>query len=388
MRFVHADGTVVHLSYCTNVHPARDLEGVRDQLTRYSARVRHELGVPLLGVGLWLAAPVAARLVAEPVELAALRTLLDREGLEVVTLNGFPYDDFGTGRVKKRVYSPDWSQGERLRYTCDLAEVLAALLPEDARRGSISTLPLGWRSPWSGDRQALAEAQLDLLAARLDDLEQRTGRSIRVAMEPEPGCVVETTAQAVERLAEVDRRRVGVCLDTAHLAVAWEDPAAAVERLDAAGLQVVKAQLSSALHVEAPGATAEVLREFDEDRYLHQVRPGGTHGEAGHRGWDDLGEALDAGDGSDGSPWRVHFHLPLGAEPAAPLASTRGTLTDVLERLVGGETARTDHLDVESYTWSVLPHPPRTEDELVRGIAAELAWAHDALLAAGLKEAS
>lgn len=387
MRFRHRDGTLVHLSYCTNVHPAVDLDGVRAQLVRFAAPVRERLGAPVLGVGLWLAAPVAARLAADTGERRDLRDLLDRLGLEVVTLNGFPHDDFGTGRVKKRVYEPDWVHVDRLRYTQDLAVVLADLLPDDAAGGSISTLPLAWREPWSAEQQRAAEAQLDRLARFLDRLDEDTGRRVRVAVEPEPGCVVETTAQAVDRLASVDRARVGVCVDTAHLAVAWEEPDEAVGRLQGAGLDVVKAQLSAALHVEHPGdaGTLEVLRRFDEDRYLHQVRPGSGPGSGWSTGWDDLGEAFAH---ADGAPWRVHFHLPLGAEPAAPLASTRATLRGSLRALVGGDRALTDHLDVETYTWTVLPDPPGSDDELVAGLAAELAWARDELVLAGLEEAT
>ncbi len=227
----------------------------------------------------------------------------------------------------------------------------------------------------------MAEGHLERLARFLDRLEEDSGRRVRVAVEPEPGCVVETTTQAVERLACVDRTRVGVCVDTAHLAVAWEEPDEAVARLQGAGLEVVKAQLSSALHVEHPSepATTAVLRGFDEDRYLHQVRP------RGGAGWDDLGEAFAH---ADASAWRVHFHLPLGAEPLPPLASTHATLRESVRALVGGDRALTDHLDVETYTWTVLPDPPGGDDELVDGLAAELAWARDELVAAGLEVVS
>ena len=43
MRFRHPDGSTVHLAYCTNVHPAEDLEGVIAQLDGCSALVRKEL---------------------------------------------------------------------------------------------------------------------------------------------------------------------------------------------------------------------------------------------------------------------------------------------------------------------------------------------------------
>jgi len=187
MRFRHPDGSVVHLSYCTNVHPAEDLDGVVAQLEVCAAAVRERLGVPVLGVGLWLAHDLAAQLARDPAALKRLSDTLDRCGLEVVTLNGFPYAGFHDAVVGKKVYLPDWSQPERLAYTLDLVEVLAQLLPADASYGSISTLPLGWRTPWFADRDELARDAVRVLAQRLAETEERTGRRIRVALEPSPG---------------------------------------------------------------------------------------------------------------------------------------------------------------------------------------------------------
>jgi hypothetical protein len=118
--------------------------------------VRARLGEPRLGLGLWLPAATAHELAGDPATLDRLRTGLDRHGLEVVTLNAFPYAGFHAPVVKRDVYSPDWSTRRRLDYTLDCARVLAALLPDDASRGSISTLPLGWRSPWFTDRDRAA----------------------------------------------------------------------------------------------------------------------------------------------------------------------------------------------------------------------------------------
>jgi hypothetical protein len=113
------------------------------------------------------------------------------------------------------------------------------------------------------------------------------------------------------------------------------------------------------------------------------VRAGGPGG--GEGGWDDLGEAMGH---ADGAAWRVHFHLPLGTEPAAPLASTRRTLRGAVRTLVGGERALVDHLDVETYTWAVMPDPPGDDHELADGIAGELAWAREELVSVGMEELS
>ncbi|MGH3683403.1 MAG: metabolite traffic protein EboE, partial [Natronosporangium sp.] len=145
MRFRHPDGQAVHLGYCTNVHPAEDLAGIVAQLETYAAAVRRELDTAWLGLGLWLAAPVAAELAGDPELRRRLRTELAARGLEVFTLNGFPYRSFHAPVVKHAVYQPDWTTSQRLRYTLDLARALADLLPDSAERGSVSTLPLAWR---------------------------------------------------------------------------------------------------------------------------------------------------------------------------------------------------------------------------------------------------
>lgn len=117
MRFRHPDGSTVHLAYCTNVHPAETLDGVLAQLRDHCEPVRRRLGRDRLGIGLWLAKDAAAALVTDPSALRGLRTELDRRGLEVVTLNGFPYQGFGAEEVKYRVYRPDWADPERLDHT-------------------------------------------------------------------------------------------------------------------------------------------------------------------------------------------------------------------------------------------------------------------------------
>ncbi|MGY0490722.1 metabolite traffic protein EboE [Streptomyces sp. WG-D5] len=390
MRFRHPDGSTVHLAYCTNVHPAETLDGVLAQLRDHCEPVRKRLGRDRLGIGLWLARDAARALVADPAALRGLRTELDRRGLEVVTLNGFPYEGFGAAEVKYRVYKPDWADEERLTHTVDLARLLAALLPADAAEGSVSTLPLAWRTAHDARRAESARAALRTLADRLDHVEELTGRSIRVGLEPEPGCVVETTDDAIEPLTRVGRTdRVGLCLDTCHLATSFERPDAALDALAAARIPVVKAQLSAALHAEHPHLpeVRSALAAFDEPRFLHQTR---ARGDGVLHAVDDLGEAVAVGGSAlpRDVPWRAHFHVPLHAAPAAPLTSTLGVLKDTLARLVGGVRPVVRHLEVETYTWQALPVQlrPRGRQQLADGIAAELALARDLLTDLGLKE--
>lgn len=384
MRFRHPDGTVVHLAYCTNVHPAEDLDGVLRQIRVFGGGVRAALGADLLGLGLWLPAPLARALADDPALTDRLRQGLEASGLETVTLNAFPYTGFHAPVVKHAVYSPDWTERARLDYTADCARVLARLMPDDAARGSVSTLPLAWREPWGPDRLAAARSHLAELSAVLDGLAAE-GRPVRVGLEPEPGCVVETTRDAARLLSDLPPH-LGVCLDACHLAVGFEEPRAALRRLADAGIPVVKTQASAAVEVPDPadpGARA-ALAAFAEDRFLHQTRA--LLG-AATRGRDDLPEALDGTRPLEArGPWRTHFHAPLHAPATAPLRGTADHLRATLAGLLGPDGARTDHVEVETYTWSVLPEDRRPvgEDGLVAGIAAELAWARDRLTGLGL----
>ncbi|MEU1462162.1 metabolite traffic protein EboE [Streptomyces sp. NPDC005727] len=387
MRLRHPDGTTVHLAYCTNVHPAETLDGVLAQLRDHCEPVRRRLGRDRLGIGLWLARDAARTLDGDPSALRTLRRELRRRGLEVVTLNGFPYEGFGAAEVKYRVYRPDWADPERLAHTTALARILAALLPDDVTEGSISTLPLGWRTAWTADRARAGHQALLTLAERLDALAELTGRSVRVGLEPEPGCTVETTGDALAPLTAVAHPRIGVCVDTCHLATSFEEPRAALDALAAAGVPVVKSQLSAALHAEHPARpdVRTALAAFAEPRFLHQTR---TVTETGRHGTDDLDEALGGDTLPTGAPWRAHFHVPLHAAPAAPLTATLPVLKTALARLVGGPRPLTRHLEVETYTWQALPPGlrPRARDRLTDGIAAELALARDLLTDLGLKE--
>ena len=374
MRLRHPDGSVLHLAYCSNVHPADDLDGVAAQLERYAARVRARLDVPVLGVGLWVAAPALADAGAAD----RLREQLRRLGLEVVTLNGFPYEAFHAKVVKLGVYRPNWADPRRRDYTLGLARLLASLLPADVAEGSISTLPLGWRTEWDAAAADAGRRALEEVAAGLMALESETGKRIRIALEPEPGCTIETVAQAADFLAGLAPEWIGLCLDACHLAVQFEVADGALALLADAGVPVVKAQVSSALRVPAPESSRAFLDGFAEPRFLHQVR----EVVGGHvAGADDLPDAL-GGALPAAAEWRVHFHVPVHAAEH----TTQHELEATLAALVGGPAPLTTHLEVETYTWGVLPDGPGGDDGLVEGLAAELAWTRDRLVALGAEE--
>ena len=377
-RFRHRSGEIVHVAYCTNVHPAEDLPGVIEQLRRFASPIRSALGASPLGVGLWLAAPLAASLRASPAELARLRDELAQLGLEVVTLNGFPYQAFQADVVKLDVYRPDWTTPERARYTLDLAHILAQLLPADVTSGSISTLPLGWRAGWTDEHDRAARSRLNDVATGLEELADQTGREIRIALEPEPGCIVETTEQAVAALDGLDAERFGICLDACHLAVQYEDAPAVLRTLTDGGVSIVKAQASAALAVA--GTDRTLLAEFDEPRFMHQVRTC-VAGEV--RGSDDLAPALAGELPADGD-WRVHFHVPVHLSDGH---TTQPQLHTLLGALFGGERPLTPHLELETYTWEVLPKMlrPHDRDSLVDGLTRELQWLEHELTDLGLE---
>ena len=365
-------GRTLHLGYCYNVLPGETVAALVEQARRICGPVRARLGVARMGVGLWIARPAATEL-RDPAALTALRAALAAEGLYVFTLNGFPYGGFHAPRVKERVFEPSWADPARVAYTVDLAAILAELLPDDVATGSISTVPLGAASvdrAAGGDGLRRAADQLDAIAAR-------TGRRIELAIEPEPGAGFERADALAGFLGELGGGGLGVCLDCCHAAVVDEEPRAAFAALAAAGVRCAKIQISSALVVPRPDRDGQraALAAFDEPRFLHQVRTA-----AG--GAMDLPEALATLD--RGAPWRVHFHVPVHERDVGTFATTRDAIAPVLAAALAG-AGEPPHLEVETYTWNVLPDDRRPRDDagLVEGIARELAWTRDLLASLG-----
>ncbi len=407
MRLELGDGRRALLSYCANVHPGEQLTDLWAALDA-AQLVRTSLGLDRLGLGLWLARAALAELGAAPGGAATfLADELTWRGLEVVTINGFPYGNFHADVVKRAVYHPDWTTEERLRHTLALAELLAAVLPPDRDGGTISTLPIAHRGEIAGDpaaHQARACDALCRLAGELVRLRERTGKQIRVCLEPEPGCTVETTADAVRLWTEAlppaaertgtspsaVREHLGICFDTCHLAVAFEEPGDSLASLAAAGVPVGKMQLSSALSIAAPGSQAgrAALLRFAEPRFLHQVRALDDRGEL--LAADDIDPDLSVLEALPADrPWRVHFHVPIHRDAVGEVGTTRDFLRGALAWLVDSGAPLPD-LEVETYTWNVLPGDERPADlaDLVAGIAAELRWVRRELVGAPTASAS
>ncbi len=373
------------LSYCTNVHPGLTVAAVLAGLREFAVPVRENLARPL-AAGLWLAAPVIDELHALSDALDRFAGELSSLGLSCHTLNAFPYGNFHSDRVKEQVYLPDWSDPRRLDYTLGCARVLARLLADAGTdQGSISTVPLGFKGlPQPDDFESRAIDQLLRAAEALDLLYEQTGKRIRLAIEPEPLCLLETTGETLsffERLrARADEtgcldavnESVGVCYDVCHQAVEFEDVGQSLRDLDAAGIRLNKIHITCAIQLDDPRENSEGRRrlaEFVEPRYLHQTFARRRGGELTHA--TDLTRELCASppaDFLDAERWRIHFHVPVNAETLGPLGTTRAALRQALETVA--ELSQTPHLEVETYTWSVLPNGASTP--LVDGLTEEL----------------
>lgn len=380
------------LSYCTNVHPARTVAEVVGGIETVAAEASRQLPFPM-AAGLWLSAAVVAELKAAPEQLETIAQSLWQNELTCYTLNTFPFGDFHSERVKEHVYLPDWANPRRVEYTESCAEILAKLLPPGAT-GSLSSLPLGGRMNPHGDGfHATCFANLIRVARRLKQLHDETGRTIRLALEPEPLCELSGTrawtlpmfhrlfqqAEALGCEATV-REYIGLCFDVCHQAVEFEDCARSVAAIVSAGIRINKIHITSAIELLNPRDNRpglEQLQTFAEPRYLHQVAARFADGTIRWR-TDLSATEFRADDGSDlldAEAWRVHFHVPVFEEQLGALRTTRGDISSTLTAVDRLDHA--PHLEVETYTWPVMPGhdaPASLSDRIAQELqsAAEL----------------
>jgi hypothetical protein len=92
----------------------------------------------------------------------------------------------------------------------------------------------------------------------------------------------------------------------------------------------------------------------------------------------DLDLALDAM--LDGF-WRTHFHVPVYLESIGRLGTTS---KEIPSALLAASHIDPPCFEVETYAWSVLP-PHLRERDLAAGIAKELQFTREALIAAGFE---
>jgi len=377
------------LFYCSNVHPGDSLREVEDNVRRFISPVRLQRGLEQLQAGLWLSYAAVDELVASESRLEAFSALLNAEGILLTSLNGFPYGNFHQSVVKEKVYLPHWGQRARLDYTLKLARLLSELMPESCIEGTVSTLPLAFARGWSAADQQESEKHFCELLLALAELEQSSGKRIRICLEMEPGCVLETTPQLIHFFTEAlpavlgayglpadgIARYLGICFDICHQAVMFEDIEQSLAAIHRAGIVIGKIQVSSAMRVPDAVAARELLVHYAEPRYLHQVSTLDRHGD--QQFCLDLADALANGQLPQDSEWRVHFHVPIQSEHlnSTLLSTTRESIVDTC-RFLAAHPMLKPHLEVETYTWGVLPEAlkPASDRQLIGAVAEELNW--------------
>ena len=413
------------ITYCSNIHPgegwAETFTALRQHIPAVKAAVSPNHAFP---IGLRLSHRAAVEL--SPEENRRFTDWLRENDCFVPTLNGFPYGSFHGERVKEKVYLPDWRSPQRAAYTMRLADLLAGWLPE-GMAGSISTVPIGIKGGGSDGDPGAVRQQILAVLTHLQALRRERGARIVLALEPEPGCLLETTEEVCDFFAALElppdvRDLLGVCYDCCHQAVEFEEPADSLARLAAAGVRIAKVQVSSALRLLAPAAQAlrgcetigtsdsirhsgvsrnpgrtadidednrideldpgirrgderpnravmnfsQALRNFDEPCYLHQVVVRNRSGDLSR--YQDLPEAIERHPVEAGEEWRCHFHVPIFVAQAGAHGTTRAFLEEILP-LLPPELL----LEVETYTWEVLPAELRN-GSVTASIIRELQW--------------
>lgn len=396
-----ATKTDLHLTYCTNIHPGETWAEVATNLKQYLPQLKARLSPNhSFGVGLRLADLAARELLSED-NLVQLQNWLRERDLYVFTLNGFPYGGFHHQIVKDKVYAPDWSMPERLDYTLKLIEILTALLPPDMD-GGISTLPISYKPWWhdiADENRILHQGSLNLARAiaAMAEVNRNTGKLIHLDLEPEPDGMLENTVETIDffkdwllpiagKWLQENRgisqsvaedwivRYIRVCYDTCHFAVEYEEPDDIVRRFKDAGIKIGKIQLSSAIKIEIPAQPnqrQEILNRlasFAESTYLHQVIA--RHSEGIFEHYADLSTALDSFLTTKALEWRTHFHVPIFIPEYQPFASTQDHIVKLLQMLPSDAIG--NHLEIETYTWEILP--PKMKLDILTSIEREYQW--------------
>lgn len=398
-------GQNLDLTYCTNIHPANGWAAVLENLQSYALPLKADLApeVPF-ALGLRLSGAESRELL-EGDRLPRFAGFLREHGLRVSLINGFPHGPFHRQLVKDQVHAPDWRTSERVAYTKRLVRILAHLLPKGTD-GGISTNPLSYK-PWFGagvEEAAWVQmtAHIVEVAEALVEVRRTAGKTIHLDIEPEPDGLIENSTEMVaffeDRLllsgtpmladalgctrGEAEallRDHVRVCWDTCHAAVAFEESADVRARYEAAGLGVGRVQISSALEVPLPTEPdvrqrlAGALAPFAESVYLHQVGQRSRDGSL--RAFPDLDVALAHIGDLEAETWRIHFHVPIFAEDFGLFGSTQESIVQTLRLL--HERPFTRHLEIETYTWDVLP--PSLKRPLAEMTRREFEWVQETL---------
>ena len=383
-----------HLSYCSNIHPGESWKQIRANLQNNLPDIRSIIAPQQdFGIGLRLSAQAADEL-GDPDTLSEFQSFLSNNPYYLFTINGFPYGPFHGTTVKESVYLPDWLNAERLRYTNELADLLAQLLG-DSVTGSISTVPGAFKASIKSESDVqLMANNLIRHVAHLINIQRTTGKTISLALEPEPCCFLETIdetcrfftdylySQSAQKLLgeltgldsnkceQALHTHLTVCLDICHAAVEYENAKACLQQLQQAECAVGKLQISAGLKFDqVDQKTIELLKPFEDNVYLHQVVA--RQGTDLHR-YTDLHEAFASiNNGASHDEWRIHFHVPVFMDNFGDYQSTQYFIQDMLK--LHKTNPISNHLEVETYTWGVLPDEFKT-DNMQEAIIRELQW--------------
>lgn len=370
------------ITYCMNVHCGEDLRAVRKALEEVTLPLKDALCLPgVMPVGLRLGVE-AAKALRVPEQVRRFATFLQRNRLGVIGINGFPYGTFHDTEVKAEAYHPDWNSDSRVLYTRDLFYTLshlpAAPLGDDHSL-SVTTVPLGYER--DGDITERMLHNLCDMALFLRKLEGFTGQRLCLALEPEPDCLLESTRTVIDFFERLWQFRewsptyqdyIGLCFDTCHFAVGYEDPLNALRSIVSANIPVARIQVSAALEFTQYATEADFL-PFLDSTYMHQTRR--RELDASLTCFPDL--TRDMLPEIVGSRGRIHYHVPLSWKGEGGLSSTRATLTPAFWRYVraGGWP-----LELETYAFFVYPNYLR-QKTLSESLLEDLLWIQDQLRA-------
>lgn len=394
-----------HLTYCTNIHPGENWPAHFAALKKNFPGIKSQLSPNApMGIGLRLSNVASAEL-DQLNNLAGFKQWLKENDAYVFTMNGFPYGEFHDTVVKDQVHAPDWTTNRRVDYTLRMFRILSALLPK-GMDGGISTSPLSYRH-WYNTADELQEAtsiathNVLQVAAALIRKYRETGIIMHLDIEPEPDGILETGSEFIawyeqvllpmgrsliagqfevdeEEAENLIKQHITLCYDVCHFAVGYETHQQILDTLAEKGIEVGKIQISAALKADLPkDADREDIRaafdRFDEPTYLHQVVAKKVTGHL--KRYPDLPEALADIENPLIQEWRAHFHVPIFTEEYGLVQSTQSDIVAILR--IQKANSFTNHLEVETYTWGVLPDAKKLP--INDSIARELNWVKDQL---------
>ena len=390
-----------HLTYCTNIHSGENWKDHFNEIKKYLPGIKKEISPDNpMGIGLRLSNVASIELLEEE-NMDVFRQWLYENNAYVFTMNGFPYGSFHDTRVKDQVHAPDWTTNERVEYTIRLFQILKELLPAGTE-GSISTSPLSYKH-WFKQGDALKNARelctdnMILVAENLIKIHQSTGKFMHLDIEPEPDGILETGKEfihwfkhdlltdgakkiaakfnvSISQAEELLKEHIRLCYDVCHFAIGYEPHEEIIGEVLKSGIKIGKLQISAALKgamnkdILLRQNIKESFSKYNEPTYLHQVVAKKNNDELLR--YPDLPEALSDYDNPEVNEWRAHFHVPIFEEDFGSLQSTQKDIEEVLR--LQKDKNFTSHLEVETYTWEVLPGLLKLP--LQESVIRELQW--------------